>query len=564
MLQSILDNSIEYVQEKNIENNDLDLESSVYHLKLFNVEVAITLGNINREYASKGILYCPVYLIISKTKFEKIGYYEFYSSDISVLLDKEGDMDVSIMEGPLVYDYVDFDYLTSLVIKSKFLNEFIIEDEEFIKSTSVDEEEILKQASKISMEEKKNQILNNIESIENIDKILQKFEGNYNKKLNQKLLQTYKTQVKSSIVTENSMYLQQYYDTNKFGLIDNEGGGDCFFATIRDALIDLDIIINVESIRYILSQNITQEHFTNYSTMFNSLSSEITELTKRNNEKLREIKEVVRNYKELSEKTKEEMKKPDTDRNIIQSNGNLLKNLKQNHKDLKLSRERTVTELKNALANIQEFKFMKNVNNLEDFRTVIKSSNYWADSFAISLLEYIFNIKVIILSKSSYKTRNHKKLILCSDMILAEIEKNNDFKPKYYVIVEFDDESKHYKLVTYNTKKIFTFYEIPHGIKENIVDICMKNDKGLYNRIPNFVDFKQDLVPLDDVKTMIEEINTNIEENKMEEYDSKKREIEPIMQTMTATRLSYLPSIVEIGQIKLSEQKKSLEEMKSF
>ena len=92
----------------------------------------------------------------------------------------------------------------------------------------------------------------------------------------------------------------------------------------------------------------------------------------------------------------------------------------------------------------------------------------------------------------------------------------------------------------------------------------MKNDKGLYNRIPNFVDFKQDLVPLDDVKTMIEEINTNIEENKMEEYDSKKREIEPIMQTMTATRLSYLPSIVEIGQIKLSEQKKSLEEMKSF
>ena len=462
MLQSILDNSIEYVQEKNIENNDLDLESSVYHLKLFNVEVAITLGNINREYASKGILYCPVYLIISKTKFEKIGYYEFYSSDISVLLDKEGDMDVSIMEGPLVYDYVDFDYLTSLVIKSKFLNEFIIEDEEFIKSTSVDEEEILKQASKISMEEKKNQLLNNIDYIENIDKILQKFEGNYNKKLNQKLLQTYKTQVKSSIVTENSMYLQQYYDTNKFGLIDNEGGGDCFFATIRDALVDLDIIINVESIRHILSQNITQEHFTNYSTMFNSLSSEITELTKRNNEKLREIKEVVRNYKELSEKTKEEMKKPDTDRNIIQSNGNLLKNLKQNHKDLKLSRERTVTELKNALANIQEFKFMKNVNNLEDFRKVIKSSNYWADSFAISLLEYIFNIKVIILSKSSYKTRNHQKLILCSDMILAEIEKNNDFKPKYYVIVEFDDESEHYKLVTYNTKKIFTFYEVPH------------------------------------------------------------------------------------------------------
>ena len=96
MLQSILDKSIEYIQDKNIEKSDLDLESPVYHMKLFNIELSITVGNINREYASAGILYCPVYLIISKTKFEKIGYFEFYSSDMGVILDKDGDLDISI------------------------------------------------------------------------------------------------------------------------------------------------------------------------------------------------------------------------------------------------------------------------------------------------------------------------------------------------------------------------------------------------------------------------------------------------------------------------------------
>ena len=116
------------ISKKNIEKNDIDLESPVYHLKLFQL-VAIALGTINNEYSKKGILYCPVYLIINKNNFEKIGYYEFYSADLGVLLDKEGDMDVSVMEGPLVFDYIDIDYLNNLVIKSKFLKEFIIEDE---------------------------------------------------------------------------------------------------------------------------------------------------------------------------------------------------------------------------------------------------------------------------------------------------------------------------------------------------------------------------------------------------------------------------------------------------
>ena len=82
---------------------------------------------------------------------------------------------------------------------------------------------------------------------------------------------------------------------------------------------------------------------------------------------------------------------------------------------MKLSRERTVTELKNAVANIQEFKFMKNVNNLEDFRTVITSSNYWADSFAISLLNIYLILKLsyyqkVLIKRETIKNQTQQRI----------------------------------------------------------------------------------------------------------------------------------------------------------
>ena len=373
MLQSILDKSIEYIQDKNIEKSDLDLESPVYHMKLFNIELSITVGNINREYASAGILYCPVYLIISKTKFEKIGYFEFYSSDMGVILDKDGDLDISIMEGPLLYEYVDHDYLQSVTVKSKFLREYIIEDEEYVKATKdATEDDLDLQAEKISIEEKKSQVISNLESIENIDKILTKYDGSYNTNINNKTLQLYKKDVKSTIITENSNWLQSYYENNKFNILDNEGGGDCFFATLRDALSDINININVPSLRTILSNLVTKEHFDNYSKVYTALKSEIVGLTEKKNTNGANIKTLVKQAALLKKAAEKETKSGSRDLELIRKH---LTRMKEVDNQIKLSKKelkQTVIELKNALKNIKEFKFMQDINNLEEFKTVVK------------------------------------------------------------------------------------------------------------------------------------------------------------------------------------------------
>ena len=139
MLQSVLDDAIEYIEDKEIEELDIGKHVSLYEMEIFGIKLVLTIGNIKNEYKSKNILYTPVYLIISKENIEKIGYYEFYSSELSAILDSDGDLDLSNIEGPLLFDYVDSDYIINIINKSTFLREFTLEEETYLNELGEDD-----------------------------------------------------------------------------------------------------------------------------------------------------------------------------------------------------------------------------------------------------------------------------------------------------------------------------------------------------------------------------------------------------------------------------------------
>lgn len=552
MLQSVLDNSIEYIQEKNIEKNDIDVESPVYHLRLFQVEVGITLGTINNEFSKNGILYCPVYLIINKNNFEKIGYYEFYSSELSVLLDKEGDMDVSVMEGPLLFDYVDIDYLNNLVIKSTFLREFIIEDEKINEEDDdIQKQKLVQEASKILVEEKKNQIIDNISVIENIEKILQKYDTTYNNKINEKTLVVYKKDVKTSIITQNSNWLQTFYNNNKFNITDNEGDSNSLFRVIKESLDNIDITIHIESLKAVLVKNLTKEHYENYQKMYNDLASKIREHKTNIDEEESKKTELVKTYNKIKAETEAEAKSDTKNLQLLKTNMRKLNEIKKTlTQNGKLNKSKNVV-YKKLLKNIGQFKFMRNVETLEDFKTIIMSNNYWPDSYAISILEYILNVKFIILNKKSYNTNDMNDLIICNNDVLNKILEKKDFKPRYYILMNYDVETKHYNLVTYKSKKIFSFYEIPYPIKESVVDNCMQTNAGIYNLIPFFVEFKNQHLPFGEIKTLIETANNKLLENKVDEYNTLSSDLSIPLSKMTSKRLSFLPTLISVAEAKV-------------
>ena len=115
----------------------------------------------------------------------------------------------------------------------------------------------------------------------------------------------------------------------------------------------------------------------------------------------------------------------------------------------------------------------------------MKICDYWADIWAIQTLELALNTKFIILSSDEYRRGNYSAVLRCGNFVPKVIEDKTYFKPKYYLIIEHT--GNHYKLITYKEKEIYRFHEIPFGIKQKIVDKCMKSrGKSLYNFIPKF------------------------------------------------------------------------------
>lgn len=483
MIQSILNDEIEYIVDKNIDENDLGRSVSVFEMQLFEIDVCLTVGEINDLYKQKNILFTPVYLIIDEKKCEKIGYFEFYSTEIATYIDKDGDLDISLIEGPVIFDYVDSDYLIGLLKKSKFLQQFKLADAELSDEFKKDMEEKIK-------ERQRGKAVENIEEINKIELLLTEFDGEFNSNIDKKLKNIYKKQVKESVITESSKWIQKHYKNNKYDIIDNEGGGDCLFSTIRDSLEDININLSVQSLRNILSNAMTQENYETYKENFDLLNKEIMNIKDELSSLKNESKDLKLQYSDLTKKAK--LYKSENERDKLLEAVKKRKEIKSQNDKLKEKSKNLMKQNQNALINFQDFKFMKDINNLQKLKVIVKQSNFWADSNAISKLEKMLNVKIIILLKKNYEEGN-KSLISCGDMVSKDITDKGSFKPKYYIIVSFMErnEGDHYVLITYKKKRIFTFYEIPYAIREDIKDKCLsKDDKkrtlfdyiGLFNK----------------------------------------------------------------------------------
>jgi hypothetical protein len=138
----------------------------------------------------------------------------------------------------------------------------------------------------------------------------------------------------------------------------------------------------------------------------------------------------------------------------------------------------------------QDFHFMKHVNTLEDFREVLKSCSFWADTWAISTLERVLRIKLIILSSERFHAGEMGGVLQCGQLNDRVLEDQGSFEPDFYVIAEHT--GMHYKLITYKGEALFTFREIPYDIKIMVIEKCMERNAGPYNLIPQF----QNTVPI--------------------------------------------------------------------
>ena len=82
-------------------------------------------------------------------------------------------------------------------------------------------------------------------------------------------------------------WVEKFMKNENYGIVDNESGGDCLFATIRDAYSGIGKTVTVEDLRTIASNAATEEVFSNFKEQYDMYDTEVktlsTELSKLQN-----------------------------------------------------------------------------------------------------------------------------------------------------------------------------------------------------------------------------------------------------------------------------------------
>ena len=137
---------------------------------------------------------------------------------------------------------------------------------------------------------------------------------------------------------------------------------------------------------------------------------------------------------------------------------------------------------------------MKNINNVEEFKEYIKKDSscediFWGDTWAISTLERLLKIKLILLSEENYRNQDLNNVLQCGQLNDSILENEGVFRPDYYIILDYN--GYHYKLILFKKHTAFKFSELPYSIKELVVIRCLEKSSGPFYIIPEFKEFAE-------------------------------------------------------------------------
>lgn len=472
MLESKINKeNVKYNENISIEKEDLNHMSFVYETELYDKDIEFVLGKEKHTYAKYNIIYFSVYLVINDKPKKRIGVFEIDSNKFIQSIDEDGSIELE--NGELLF-FVQQNEMSEYFKKYDIKREEKQQDKE---SDKVDlEYEDLTDSSpdlfdesldvfKVSIDDKKSKkqspLINEsiFEEKENV-KILPILEEE-NEEISNNEKKKYEEKV-------NTTWIEKFTKNNNYNIIDNEGGGDCLFATIRDAFKPIGKITTIDKLRYHLSNELTEETYENYKSLYMAISNDYKQIKK-------DIEDVHTSEKKLTKDINES-----TDREKSDQLNELKKKEEEKRKNL-------FKDKKHAKALLQDFIFMDNINSFEEYKHYIRSSRFWGDTWALSSLEKILNIKIMVLSEESYP--DHLDDIMQCGQINDQDVGLKKFQPDYYMVVSYT--GNHYKLITYKDKTLFSFKEIPYDIKMMIINKCLEKNAGLYYLIQDFKKFKE-------------------------------------------------------------------------
>lgn len=452
MVVSQIDGSISYPEIKSIMVEDRKKNVDLFLIEIHSFDIVSAIGNQIDTYKSKQVVYHPVYMIKNNGKAVQIGVYELSRSDVISFSDENDNLDIERLGVPLIYTFVTKSYIDK--------NRMIPPDEE--KTLTNTKEEISdKQQSKTS-EKKTTEMPNKIDNASVVlsipslrSDIFPSLDTNANppNDLQEESSEDAEREKNAFMGSEqkSTSWIQKAMKNMNYHVRETENTPDSLFECVRLAFSQIGQITTVSALRKKLSNEVDQELLDNYTNLYRTSTQ--TALAQQ------------KNAKNL-EKDYEKFKGLVTNTISSSEQGQHIENAKivaKQHGD-------AVTQKRNAQELYNEVKFMKNVDTIEKLIAVVQSSEFWADTWTLSTIERILNIKFVVLSSEHAKQENDN-MLQCGS-VDPKIKSNGVFDPEFYILVE--NTGLHYRILTYKNKHIFKYNELPYDIKNMIITKCIE------------------------------------------------------------------------------------------
>jgi predicted NAD-dependent protein-ADP-ribosyltransferase YbiA (DUF1768 family) len=458
-VQSKLNDDVRYEESREPETSyssiffiSLDQENS--HKFLF----PIVYGD---ERKRLNLTFFHVYIQLQSDKKVQIGVYEFVSKKlINYMKGKHLNIKQSLFPKPLLYPFVTDKYLSNLknktykLRKQKHINHVVEENDGEEHDGEVEES---KELVKVETKEKEKKVEEE-ESIVYDEEVFTRIEGQH--------ITPEKEPEETEAIAKNihsnythkkgEFWLQTLLKNNHYHKITSEGGGDCLFATIRDAFGSIGLQTTIQKLRRKVSSEVSNGLLEEYASKYDYYHHE----------------NIL-----LGNKIKELEKKYETTQQIFQQTADFetKKKLLGLSKQIHEQRDNFIAKKKICVEIFKNYEFMKSVDTLEKLKKKMQSCQFWGNEWILTTLERILNIKFIVLDFESYTNQDIGSVFMpTTDELDPVLQKRKEFLPDYYILVE-RNRSKEYTLIGYKARLIFVYSDLPFDLKQWIRNKCAEH-----------------------------------------------------------------------------------------
>jgi predicted NAD-dependent protein-ADP-ribosyltransferase YbiA (DUF1768 family) len=490
MVHSQINRQLVYPEDSAIEKKDHNFQPHKYPTEISfdddelpaSVKFYLTFGRKNGAFLkSHHIIYYPVYLVAKNVVLSKIGVLEIEPEHEKTIAGDDDTIDPDKLESPPLF----FSFLTRGYLSSKdaivLTGDDDDDDDDTRSDTSTENSDSDAEDDATKGEKDDTDNIFNLPAFK-MDKIkppktsdTSPFRKDPSTKMPKQLVEETKAMAEDirSKFEESSKteWIENFMKNNHYGIQDNEGGGDCLFAVIRDAYQEIGKMTTIDNLRALLADEVTDDIFQQYRTIYLDIEDGMVE----NDREMADLTRMLKEYKRRIHSS-EKITKSDHEEILQQA-----EKAKKKRENLKKENYENSAYLR------YNFGFMKDIHSLDAFREYIKTSSFWADSWAISTLEDKLNCKLIILSEESFVDGSPDSVLNCGE-ISPGIQKKGNFVPDFYIMTSYS--GLHYRLITYRGKKLFDFSEIPYDVKILIINKCMERNSGGFYLIQDFRNLK--------------------------------------------------------------------------